>query len=159
MKCGATRWNEREDHPLMRNRLFTLALTGALALGVTGVTLAQEPPPPPSDQAPAGGPGGGPRHMDPDQQLKHLTKTLNLSPDQQSQIKPMLVDRDQQMQALFADQSLAQPDRRAKARSIMQDSNSKIEGVLNDQQKQQFEQMQAARKAKHQQKMQQPSGV
>jgi periplasmic protein CpxP/Spy len=95
----------------------------------------------------------------PDKQAKRLAKELNLTPDQVTQIKPILADRTQQMQALQADTSMAQADRRAKAKSIMADSNSKIEGVLNDQQKQQFEQMQAARKAKHQQKMQQPSGM
>ena len=36
-------------------------------------------------------------------------------------------------------------DRRAKFHSIRQDSKNKIEALLNDQQKQQFEQMQQAR--------------
>jgi hypothetical protein len=80
--------------------------------------------------------------MDPNKQLQHLTRELDLSADQQSQIKPVLEDRDQQMQALFADQSLSQQDRRAKGRSITQASKSKIEAVLNDEQKQKFEAMQ-----------------
>ncbi len=46
------------------------------------------------------------------------------------------------MQALFQDQSLAQQDRRAKMRTIRQDTQAKIEAVLNDQQKQKFESMQ-----------------
>ena len=74
--------------------------------------------------------------------MQHLTHELDLSADQQSQIKPVLEDRDQQMQALFADQSLSQQDRRAKGRSITQASKSKIEAVLNDEQKQKFEAMQ-----------------
>jgi hypothetical protein len=49
------------------------------------------------------------------------------------------------MQTLRTDNSLSQDDRRAKMQAIMQDSNSKIEGLLNDTQKQQFEQMQAQR--------------
>ena len=127
---------------LMRSRLFTLALGGALTLGVTGATLAQEPAAPPPDQT-QGGPGaGGPRHMDPNRQLEHMTKELDLTADQQSQIKPVLMDRQQKMQALFQDQSMSQEDRRAKARSIVEDSNSKIESVLNDQQKQKFAAMQ-----------------
>ena len=127
----------------MRSRLFTLALSGAVALGTACAANAQDQPPPPPDQSQQGPPPGrGGRHMDPDQQLKHMTQALDLSADQQSQIKPVLVDRDQQMQALFSDQSLQQQDRRAKARSIMQSSNSKIEAVLNDEQKQKFEAMQ-----------------
>src|ERR1700752_5067270 len=115
----------------MRNRLFTLALGGALTLGLSGAALAQEPTSPPPDQAQHG--ASGPRHMDPDRQLQHMTQALNLTADQQSQIKPLLVDRQQKLQALFQDQSISQDDRRTKARSIVEDENSKIEAVLNDQ--------------------------
>jgi len=58
-----------------------------------------------------------------------------------------LTARQQQMQALRADASLAEQDRHVKARAIMQDSDSKIEAVMNDTQKQQFEQMLAERRA------------
>lgn len=126
----------------MRSRLFTLALGGALALGISGAAIAQEPAPPPSDQAQPGPGAGGQRRMDPDRQLQHMTQELDLTADQQSQIKPILVDRQQKLQALFQDQSLSQDDRRSKARAIVQDSNSTIESALNDQQKQKFEAMQ-----------------
>jgi protein CpxP len=126
----------------MHNRLIALALGSLLTLGVTGAALAQDTPPPPPDQGqPQGGPGG-PRRMDPDRQLERMTKELALTPDQQSQIKPLLVDRDQKMQALFQDQSIAQRDRRTRMQALRQDSQSKIEAVLNDQQKQKFEAMQ-----------------
>src|SRR4051812_31876282 len=81
------------------------------------------------------------RQHNPDQMAAHLAKKLNLSADQQAQIKPILADRQQQMQALRPDTSLSKEDRRAKARQIFGDSKTKIEAVLNDQQKQQFEQM------------------
>lgn len=127
----------------MRSRLFTLALGGALTLGVTGAALAQEPPPPPPDQAQGGpGPGGGMRRMDPNKQLEHLTQALDLTADQQSQIKPVLMDRQEKLQALFQNQSLSQDDRRTQARSVVEASNTKIESVLNDQQKQKFAAMQ-----------------
>jgi hypothetical protein len=127
----------------MRSRLFTLALGGALTLGVTGAALAQEPPPPPPDQAQGGpGPGGGMRRMDPNKQLEHLTQALDLTADQQSQIKPVLMDRQQKLQALFQNESLSQDDRRTQARSVVEASNTKIESVLNDQQKQKFAAMQ-----------------
>jgi protein CpxP len=127
----------------MRSRLFTLALGGALTLGVTGAALAQEPPPPPPDQAQGGpGPGGGMRRMDPNKQLEHLTQALDLTADQQTQIKPVLMDRQQKLQALFQNESLSQDDRRTQARSVVEASNTKIESVLNDQQKQKFAAMQ-----------------
>jgi Spy/CpxP family protein refolding chaperone len=128
---------------LMRSKLFTFALGGALTLGVSGAAFAQEPPPPPPDQAQGGpGPGGGMHHMDPNKQLEHMTKALDLTADQQSQIKPVLMDRQQKLQALFENQSLSQDDRRTQARSVVEESNTKIESVLNDQQKQKFAAMQ-----------------
>jgi len=130
----------------MRNKLFTLAMAATLVLGVTGAALAQDtPPPPPQDPASAqaqGQQGRGPMRMDPDKQLEHMTKELGLSGDQQSQIKPMLFERQQKMQAIFQDQSLSREDRRAKMQAIRSDSQGKIEAVLNDQQKQKFEAMQ-----------------
>jgi protein CpxP len=89
----------------------------------------------------------------PDRMAKHLEKKLNLSNDQVAKIKPVLEDRVQQMQSLRADTSLSQQDRRNKAHQIMQDSNTKIEAVLNDTQKQQFEQLLQERREHHKSKM------
>ncbi len=99
---------------------------------------------------------GGHHNFDPAQQAAHLGKKLSLSDDQLAQIKPILADRFQQMQTLRADTSLSQQDRHAKFHALMQDSNNKIEAVLNDTQKQQFEQMLAARRA-HQHNRQAPA--
>ena len=87
--------------------------------------------------------------MNPDKQAKHLAKELNLTPDQVAQIKPVLESRKQQFESLRADSSLSPQDRRAKFQAIQQDSKSKIEAVLNDTQKQQFERMLANRRAHH----------
>jgi periplasmic protein CpxP/Spy len=132
----------------MANRVFTLALAGALMLGASAA-IAQDNPPQPQDtpqgQNPdqAQGPQGrGPGRMDPDRQLQHMTRALNLTADQQNQIKPLLVERQQKMEAIFQDQSLARPDRRAKMQALRADTNSKIEAVLNGDQKQKYEEMQ-----------------
>lgn len=124
----------------MRNKLFTLALGGVFALGTTA-TLAQ-------DQGQAQLPAGHPSHAmqtDPDQQLATLTQKLNLTTDQQTEIKPILVDRQQKLHALMQNQSLSQDDRRSQAKSVMSDSNSRIEAVLTGDQKQKFEAMQQRR--------------
>lgn len=128
----------------MRNKLCTLALTGFFALGMAGsAALAQDETPPPPQQ----GQGmQGHRGMNPDQQLQHLTKQLDLSADQQSQIKPILDSQQQQMQQLWQDQSMARDERHQKMMAIHQDTTQKIEGVLNDTQKQKYEAMQAQMK-------------
>ncbi len=128
----------------MQKSLCHLSLIGLLAFGMAaGTALAQDSTPPPA-QADSG--HTGPNHrgmmMSTDEQLKHLTKTLNLSADQQSQIKPILESSHQQMMQLHEDQSLSRDDKMAKMKGIMDDNHSKIAAVLNDEQKQKFETMQ-----------------
>jgi protein CpxP len=137
----------------MRKTICTIALSGLLTFGMAGISaFAQDAPPPPSSQD-APPPHGG-RMMNSEQQLEHLTKKLSLSADQQSQIKPMLDSRNQQMQALMQDQSVPRPDRHAKMISIQDDTKAKIEAVLNDDQKQKFDAMQAEMMQRRQQHMQ-----
>jgi Spy/CpxP family protein refolding chaperone len=124
----------------MRNKFCTLALSGLLTLGMAGgAAMAQDMSTPP----PAGQDGGPGRHhgMDPDAQLKHMTRALDLTSDQQAQIRPILAAQHQQMQAIHEDQSLSREDRMAKMKALREDSKVKIESALNDQQKQKFEAM------------------
>jgi len=127
----------------MKNQICCL-LSGVLAAGLVvcgAQAIAQEPGGAPETSASPSmqGSGGGRRGMmDPDQQLERMSKRYNLSADQQSQLKPILVSQQQQMQALRGDSSLSREDRMAKMQSIHSDSNTKIEAILNDTQKKQF---------------------
>jgi Spy/CpxP family protein refolding chaperone len=88
-----------------------------------------------------------PRHaVDPARAAKHLGKQLGLSQDQVAQLQPIIADRQQQIQNIRADQSLMPRDRRMKMRNVMLDSRNRIEALLTDSQKQQFEQMLANRR-------------
>jgi Spy/CpxP family protein refolding chaperone len=110
----------------------------AVCLVGSAHVFAQEPGGAPESQGPP--PGGGHRGMmDPAQQLEGMTKRYNLSADQQTQLKPILASQQQQMQALRGDSSLSREDRMAKMQSIHADTKTKIEAVLNDDQKKQFE--------------------
>jgi Spy/CpxP family protein refolding chaperone len=126
----------------MKRQLCSLVLTGLLA---TGVMLAQEPGSAPEQGAPQadgggmGGHRGGRGMMDPDQRLAHMTKRYKLTADQQSQIKPILQDEQQQMQSMRSDTTSSREDKRAKMQSMHQASTQKIEAVLTDDQKQKFE--------------------
>jgi len=119
---------------------MTIALSGLLAFGATTVIYAQDNSGQPQQQGQWG--GGHGRGMNPDEQLKHMTKELDLSSDQQSQIRPVLQERQQKMQAVFQDQSLSREDRRSKMMAIRQDSEGKITALLTDQQKQKYQAMQ-----------------
>ena len=126
----------------MKRQLCSLVLTGLLA---TGVMLAQEPGSAPEQGAPQadgggmGGHRGGRGMMDPDQRLAHMTKRYKLTSDQQNQIKPILQDEQQQMQAMRSDTTSSREDKMAKMKSTHEASNQKIEAVLTDEQKQKFE--------------------
>ena len=124
----------------MRNTLTTFALASLLVIG-GGAAIAQDNAAP----APQQGQGYGHRGMNPEAQLQHLTKALDLTADQQAQIKPILENGDAQMKQLWEDQSLSQQDRHTKMQAIHQDTHSKIEAVLTDTQKQKFEEMLAKR--------------
>jgi len=115
-------------------RLPALALF-ALSAALCGPVLAQQ-------SAPA--PAGSTQNMhkfDAETQLQRLTKQLTLTPDQQTRIRPVLQQRDQQLQALHGDSSLKPADRRAKAMSIMQDTESQIDGMLTQEQRDKWKAM------------------
>jgi Spy/CpxP family protein refolding chaperone len=147
----------QEKHP-MKNQLCRIALGGLLATGLTlgsAVAFAQQESPAPDASAQQPGPGRmGHQQMTPDEQVARMTKRYNLSADQQTQIKPIVADAQQQMMALRQDSSMSRDDKRAKMMSIREGANSKISAVLNDTQKQQFAQDQQ----RMQQRMQEHGG-
>jgi len=136
----------------MRNLFSSLALGTVLVVGLSGnALLAQDQSAPPA--ASAQQPAQQPAHVpNPRHQAKKMAKELSLTPDQVSKIEPILADRDQQMQSVRSDTTLAPNDRKAKVHGIRQDSDSRIEALLNDTQKQQYEQIKQSRKSnRHQQ--------
>ncbi len=76
-----------------------------------------------------------------EQRLQRMTQMLNLTEAQQAQIKPILENESTQMQALRADTSLSQDDRRAKMMQIRQESAGQIKPILNADQQTQFQEM------------------
>ena len=99
-----------------------------LAVTLSGHAWAQQDAPP----------AAGSQHMhafDAPTQLQRLTKQLQLTPDQQAKIGPLLEQRGQQLQAIRGDASVKPADRRAKTIAIVQDSDSQISGVLTQEQR------------------------
>jgi hypothetical protein len=147
----------QEKHP-MKNQFCRIALSGLLATGLTlgtAAAFAQQDSPAPDASAQQPGPGRmGRQPMTPDEQVARMTKRYNLSADQQTQIKPIVADSQQQMMALRQDSSMSRDDKMAKMKSIHEDANTKISAILNDSQKQKF----AADQQKMQERMMQRGG-
>jgi protein CpxP len=151
----------------MKNQLCRLAISGLLATGLTlcsAAAFAQQDStaaPAPDASAPQQGGGHGQwggHQQSPDEQVARMTKRYNLSSDQQAQIKPILANQQQQMQALRQDSSLSREDKMAKMKSIREDSSSKIQAVLNDSQKQKFAQDQQRRQQQMEERGAAPAG-
>ena len=87
-----------------------------------------------------------------------MTKRYKLSSDQQAQIKPILANQQQQMQALRQDSTLSRQDKMAKVKSIRDDSSAKIQAFLNDGQNQKFAQDQQRRQEHMQEHGAAPAG-
>jgi protein CpxP len=87
-------------------------------------------------------------------QLEMMTKQLNLTTDQQTQIKAIQDDSRKQMMALRDDSSLSQGDRQSKMMDIRKASQDKIRGVLTDEQKPKFDEMQAKMRERMQERQQ-----
>jgi len=130
----------------------------ALALGavLAPATWAQDaqpaggpPPPPPGAQGP--GMRGG-EHMDPQRQLRHLTRELNLNSGQQQQVGQILRERDAQVAAIRQNTSLTPEQMRRQAGPVMRESEAKLRAVLNQQQQQKFDAMHAEQKQKMEQR-------
>ena len=81
--------------------------------------------------------------------LEELTQKLSLTPDQVTQVKAINGATAKQMRALQEDASLAEPDRRAKAKSIRQDQQSKIRALLTPDQQTKYDALLAEQRAKY----------
>jgi len=126
------------DLPNMGRRLLMLAVCGSALIG--GVALAQDTsaasmqPPAPATSPAQQGHGG-------ERMLERMTKKLNLSPDQVTQIRAIDVDTVNKVQAVRGDSSLAGKDRQTKAMAIRQASQMKIRAVLTDEQRPRYDEM------------------
>ena len=79
--------------------------------------------------------------MSPDQQLEHMSQTLNLTEDQKTKIKPILEDQSNKMHQLMQDTSTAPQDKRAKFQEIHENTMSQIKPILTSDQVKKLESM------------------
>ena len=114
---------------------FTVGLTGMLALGITGIAMAQEKAPQPQGPNQARWRAHGPRSID--QELDHLTKNLDLTPNQRKQVRPLLEEHHDKIQALLDNNpKLSRQDLGPQIHAISDETHREIEALLTEHQKQ-----------------------
>jgi Spy/CpxP family protein refolding chaperone len=107
---------------------------------------------------PSGGfaapPQGGNANLEerrpPEQQVQRMAKMLDLTADQQTKLKPILVDERKKMNAVRSDTTLDRSTMRDKMTKIRQDTNNQVRALLNDQQKGKFDKIIQAREERMQ---------
>ncbi|MBN9614793.1 MAG: hypothetical protein J0G35_04400 [Acidobacteriales bacterium] len=133
---------------------FVVVATGA------SYAVGQQPTPPPANQPiPSESvpttTGGWPT---PEEAVNRMSSKLNLTDDQKAKITPIIADRQTQMRALMADTSGRRLRKARKAKSIMSDSDKKIQAVLTSDQRKTYAQMKEQRKEQLQERRQQHAG-
>jgi periplasmic protein CpxP/Spy len=133
----------------MKMTMFRKPMMGVATLALCTIALSTMPmmaqdnaAPPPQGQM-GNGHGRGGEH-----QLEWMTKQLNLTPDQVTQVKAIDDSTRQQMMALRSDPSLTPDEKKPKMTAIHQASQDKIRALLNDEQKTKYDAMQAEMKAR-----------
>src|SRR4249919_2957111 len=96
----------------MKLRLITLTVTCAAMLATISIGSAQEP-------AEKDSSGNGQRHHRWGNSLEHMTKTLDLTPEQQAKIRPIIEQAKPRMKA-------ARKESRQKMKVIRDDVRSQI---------------------------------
>lgn len=93
---------------------------------------------PPDQSAPQSSPA---RMSNIDDQVKVLSDSLNLSADQQSKVRSILMDQHEQAMALIQDNSMAREEKIEKIHSLRAGTITKVRELLNADQKTKFDQM------------------
>lgn len=117
----------------MKKFVFASAL--AIALAGT-VAVAQDPAP-----APAPAPAAGKHMPNPHKMAAKMATELSLTDDQKAKIEPILVDRQQKMQALMADSASDEGAKKKQGHAIMKKSNEDIAAILTPEQQEKMKSM------------------
>ena len=122
----------------MRTTIFRVIRGTCLAAAMLTAAMAQDAQTPASSAPPV----TSARHQaNPNRQLRGMTKKLALTPDQQSQLLPVLQDHASQWEAIRGDATLSPRDRHAKLKGLRDDTQAKIKAILTDSQNQAYERM------------------
>jgi periplasmic protein CpxP/Spy len=119
----------------MQNRPFALLCAVILALGMAGRAMAQDN----GTQQPSARQQLQHIHTPQsiEQELARLTKDLELTPEQQQQVRPLLQEHHDKIQALLDNNpNASQQQLEPQIHAISGETHREIHGLLNDRQKQ-----------------------
>lgn len=112
-------------------KISTVALIGVLMFGLPGIAVAQANAPQPQ-RPPA---IHGPRSID--QELDHLTTDLALTPKQRKQVRSLLKEHHDKIQALFVrNPGVSRQDLAPQIHAISDETHKEIHALLTEHQKQ-----------------------
>jgi len=89
------------------------------------------------------------------ERMLKLTQELNLTPDQQTKIKPIFQQARAQAKTIRQDTSLTQDQKHAKMKELHENTMAQLNGILTSEQQTQLKQLQEQRRAQWQQRHQQ----
>jgi len=139
----------------MQLKFLVVASLAVASLSSSQIAISQQAQPSSDQSIPSTSvpttTGGWPT---PDEAVARMSTKLNLTDDQKSKITPIIADRQAQMRALMADSSGRRLQKARKAKSIMSDSDKKIEALLTSDQKKAYEQMKEERREQMQSRRQ-----
>jgi Spy/CpxP family protein refolding chaperone len=116
----------------MKKSLIVTIVACGLSLALCQGVRAQDTP------APSPGAAGGHGHHGPGEMLDHLTKALNLTPDQVPQVKRALETQHTAMLAARNDTTLSQQEKMAKMKDARETANAQINAILTPDQQAKF---------------------
>ncbi|MFP5232506.1 MAG: hypothetical protein ACLGQX_07710 [Acidobacteriota bacterium] len=94
-----------------------------------------------------------------ERQISMLTRRLSLTPEQQSQIEPILANRQHLVATIRHDSTLAPWQKRVKVQKVFRDSDGEIEAILNGPQVQRYQRIVRERLARQRKMQQQQMGA
>jgi Spy/CpxP family protein refolding chaperone len=112
----------QEENTMSRFRVFTVATVMLFAMAALAQQAAQS---------------GAPAHKMPnlEDHLKFLSQKLDLTAQQEDQIRPILQEMQDSMQKAMDDQSLSREERMQQMKAAHETADKKARGFLNDEQK------------------------
>lgn len=134
----------------MKTKWMAGVLGAALAIGVPVFAQTAADSGQANSQAQAA--PNGHRHG---RRMHELTKELNLTPDQQTRIKPIFQQAHAQAKTIRQDTTLSQDQKRSKIKELHENTMAQLNGILTPEQQTQLKQLQEQRKAQWQQRHQQ----